>query len=59
MTPAEWVEHVEENLGFTESGLGENPERILYATQEQCDALKAAHLEYCQKVEKILFPDGR
>ena len=59
MTPAEYLEHVEDNLGFPESGVGKDPQQILYCTQEQYEALRAAHLEYCKTLEKILFPDGR
>jgi hypothetical protein len=59
MTPAEYLEHIEDNLGFPESGVGQDPQQLLYCTKEQCEALRAAHLEFCQKVQKILFPDGR
>ena len=59
MTPAEYIEYVEEALGFPESGVGQNPDQLLYATEEQCKALRAAHDEYCKRVEAILFPDGR
>jgi hypothetical protein len=59
VTPAEYLEFVEEGLGFPESGEGKDPNLLLYCTREQCEALAAAHAEYCQKVEKILFPNGR
>lgn len=59
MTPAEYIEFVEENLGFPGTGVGSDPNSLLYCTQEQCDALEAAHKEFCQKVEQILFPKGR
>lgn len=59
MTPAEWIEHVEENLGFPESGVGQDPNQLLYCTKEQCELLRVAHERYVSEIEKILFPDGR
>lgn len=45
-------------MGFPDTGVGYNPDGLFYATPEQCHALKLAHDEFCQKVEKILFPEG-
>lgn len=59
MTPAEYIEHVEESLGFPETGVGQNPDLLLYCTQEQCEDLRKAHEHYCRMVEMILFPNGR
>lgn len=67
MTRAEYLEAVEESFYFTDdpfvrtqaAGLGDctDPSRQLRDTEEVCKALQNAHLEYCQKVEAILFPE--
>lgn len=55
MTPIEYVEHVQENLAFPSTGVGcPDPSRILYATEEQCARLAAAHDDYCKLVAHIL-----
>lgn len=59
MTAVEYLEFIEEHMGFPDSGIGYNPDGLFYCTQIQHDALKVAHEEYIQKVEKILFPEGR
>jgi len=59
MTPAEYIEYIEEQMGFPETGIGQNPDHLLYCTKEQCEALAKAHAEYIAAVEKILFPQGR
>lgn len=68
MTRAEYLEYVEEALGFvggiagldnhpTEIGFGPDPAFTLRDTPEVCAALQRAHALYCLEVERILFPE--
>jgi hypothetical protein len=57
MTPAEYLEHVQEALAFPASGVGSDPAYILYATDDQCRLLRMAHENYVKTVALILNVD--
>ncbi len=55
MTRAEYLEFVQEHLGFPQTGVGSpDPAHLLYDTQDVVTALKIAHEQYCQRVAEIL-----
>lgn len=56
MTRAEYLEYVQESLGFPQEASGDRQasKRILFDSQEVCDQLACAHLDYCRKVASIL-----
>lgn len=55
MTRAEYLEFVQEHLGFPQTGVGSPaPGNILYDTHEVCQRLREAHERYCAEVALIL-----
>lgn len=64
MTRAEYLEHVQEGLGFPQTGLGSpDPGNILYDHFDVVQRLREAHERYCADVALILelpyIPLGR
>jgi len=58
MTRAEYLEFIEEQLCFPDTGVGNpNPSTILYDHADMIQALHAAHTDYCRKVAAILAID--
>jgi hypothetical protein len=55
MTRAEYLEFIQEGLGFPETGVGSpDPTHILYDHEEVILRLRLAHLSYCNEVARIL-----
>jgi hypothetical protein len=59
MTRAEYLEFVQEGLGFPGTGVGSpDPGRILYDSKEVVFNLRVAHQKYCNEVATLLdMPD--
>jgi hypothetical protein len=57
VTPAEYLEHVQEALAFPPDGVGRDPAFLLYATDNQCRLLRMAHENYVKTVALILNID--
>lgn len=54
MTPAEYVELVQETLSFPESGVGHDPKGLLYLRPDQIAALEDLHNTYVRRVAFVL-----
>lgn len=55
MTRAEYLEHVQERLGFPQTGVGSpSPDSILYDHHDVVQRLREAHERYCADVALIL-----
>jgi hypothetical protein len=59
MTRAEYLEFIQEGLGFPETGVGSpDASRLLYDSKETVFNLKVAHQKYCNEVAVLLdMPD--